>query len=79
MKPDWNLWGPALSVVGSLLVVLLFNLRGFAQMDSRIGDIHKRFDDINKRFDDMREFIRSEVKRLEERIDKRDGVLIKKP
>ncbi len=67
-----NLWGPALLVC--LTVVLgvfwgnsrLNDLRSY--IDARFNAQDKRFDAQDQRFDDMKDLIRSEVRRLEERI-----------
>jgi hypothetical protein len=32
--------------------------------------IDKRFEDLNHRFDDLKDWIRSEIKRLEHRLDR---------
>jgi hypothetical protein len=64
-----NNWGPA-------LIVLLGIAGGVLYSNSRITDLKdamtKRSDDLkdsmNKRFDDLRDLLKSEVKRLEERI-----------
>ena len=37
-------------------------------MDARFNAVDKRFEDMNSRFDDMKELLRSEIKRLEERL-----------
>jgi len=37
-------------------------------MNGRFDDMNRRFDDMSKRMDDLRDLLRSEVKRLEERI-----------
>lgn len=62
-------WGPA-------VVVLLGIAGGVLYSNSRITDLrdnmNKRIDDLradmNKRFDDLRDLLKSEVKRIEERI-----------
>jgi hypothetical protein len=44
----------------------------FDDANKRFGDVNRRFDDtnmsINKRFDDLRDLLKSEVRRVEERI-----------
>jgi hypothetical protein len=60
-----NLWGPAVMVC--LSVVL-----GFIWNNGRLTDLRNyidaRFNAQDKRMDDLRDFVRSEVRRLEERI-----------
>ena len=67
-----NLWGPA-------LLVFLTVVRGVIWGNSRLNDLRsyidarfnaqdKRFDAQDQRFEDLKDFIRSEVRRLEERI-----------
>lgn len=81
MKPDLNLWAPALSVVAAIAVALLFNLRGFSQMDTRFNDLQRQMDtrfadmqrQIDTRFNDLRDLLKSEVKRVEERIEHQAG------
>jgi len=51
-------WGPA-------VIVLIGIAGGVLYSNSRITDLK---DAMNKRFDDMRDLLKSEVKRLEERI-----------
>ena len=84
MKPDLNTWGLALSFVAAILVTLTFNLRGFSQVDARFGNLNKRIGDmqrqmdtrltemqrqIDTRFNDLRDLLKSEVRRVEERIE----------
>jgi DNA anti-recombination protein RmuC len=42
----------------------------FEDMDKRLGDMGKCLGDINHRFDDLKDWIRSEVRRLEDRLDR---------
>jgi hypothetical protein len=51
-------WAPA-------VIVLIGIAGGVLYSNSRITDLK---DAMNKRFDDMRDLVKSEVKRLEERI-----------
>jgi hypothetical protein len=41
--------------------------RGIAHLDRRINDLR---DSINNRFDDLRDLLKSEIKRVEERIER---------
>jgi hypothetical protein len=57
-------WGPAAPVCVTILVGIVFN-------NSRINDLRSyidaRFNGVDKRFDDLKDFVKSEVRRLEER------------
>jgi hypothetical protein len=46
-----------------------------SEMKTGFGAIDKRFDDLNKRFDDLRDFVRTELKRLEESLNAQDSDL----
>jgi hypothetical protein len=54
-----NNWGPA-------VIALIGIAGGVLYSNSRITDLK---DSMNKRFDDLRDLLKSEVKRLEERIE----------
>jgi hypothetical protein len=57
-------WGPALLICLTVVIGILFN-------NSRINDLRgyvdARFNAVDHRFDDLKDFIRSEVRRLEDR------------
>lgn len=59
-------WGPVAVIVGGYLLGIYFQSRSIAHLDRRIDDLR---DSINKRFEDLRDLLKSEVKRLEERFD----------
>ncbi|HLH00618.1 MAG TPA: hypothetical protein VKX49_30210 [Bryobacteraceae bacterium] len=67
-------WGPVAVIVGGYLLGMYFQNRRIDDlrdsMNKRFDDTNKRFDDMNKRFDDMRELLKSEVQRVEQRIDR---------
>jgi hypothetical protein len=64
---QFNQWGPiAVIVVGYLLGIFFQN--------RRVDDLK---DSMNKRFDDMRDLLKSEVKRLEEHIDRIDHPVVR--
>ena len=76
-----NRWGPAILVCFTVLLGIILNnskisdLRSdmnqrFGDINQRFVDINQRFVDMNRRFDDLRDLIRSEVKRLEDRLDR---------
>ena len=62
-----NQWGPALLVVFTVVLGVVFN-------NSRISDLRShvdsRMDDFNNRLNDLKDFIRSEIRRLEQRIER---------
>jgi hypothetical protein len=57
-------WAPAALVSVTILLGIVFN-------NSRINDLRSyidaRFNGVDKRFDDLKDFVKSEVRRLEER------------
>ena len=76
-------WGPALLVCFTLVIGVIYNssrisdlradlrsalldLRSY--MDARFNAVDKRFDDSNRRIEDSKELLRSEIRRLEDRI-----------
>jgi predicted nuclease with TOPRIM domain len=69
MSPIMNQWGPVAVIVGGYLLGIYFQSRSISHLDRRIGDLR---DSINRRFEDLRDLLKSEVKRLEERFDRVD-------
>lgn len=67
-------WGPIAVIVGGYLLGVYFQSRSIAHLDHRIDDLrdsmNKRFDDANRRFDDARDLLKSEIKRVEDRIER---------
>lgn len=76
MNPIINQWGPIGVIVGGYLLGIYFQSRSISHLDRRIDDlrdsVNSRFDDLrgtmNKRFDDPNDLLKSEVKRLEDRL-----------
>jgi hypothetical protein len=62
MNPIMNQWGPVAVIVGGYLLGIFFQNR-------RIDDLR---DSIGHRFEDLRDLLKSEVRRLEERLDHMD-------
>ena len=60
MSPIMNQWGPVAVIVGGYLLGIFFQNR-------RIDDLR---DSMNRRFEDLRDLLKSEVKRIEERLDR---------
>jgi hypothetical protein len=67
MNPIINQWGPVAVMVGGYLLGIFFQNR-------RIDDLR---DSINKRFDDLRDLLKSEVKRIEERLDRLEHPIVR--
>ena len=59
-------WGPVAVIVGGYLLGIFFQNR-------RIDDLR---DSMNRRFDDLRDLVKSEVKRVEERIERLEHPII---
>jgi chromosome segregation ATPase len=66
MNPIMNQWGPVAVIVGGYLLGIYFQSRSISHLDRRIDDL---CDSINSRFEDLRDLLKSEVQRLEERFD----------
>jgi hypothetical protein len=71
-----NQGGPIAVIVGGYLLGIYFQSRSISHLDRRIDDLRdsmtSRIDDLrdtmSKRFDDSNDLLRSEVKRLEDRL-----------
>jgi predicted nuclease with TOPRIM domain len=72
MTPIMNQWGPIAVIVGGYLLGIYFQSRSISHLDRRIDDLR---DSMTKRFDDLRDLLKSEVKRLEDRMERLDGRL----
>jgi len=59
-------WGPVAVIVGGYLLGIFFQNR-------RIDDLR---DSMNKRFDDLRDLVKSEIKRVEERIERLEHPIV---
>jgi hypothetical protein len=85
MNPLINQWGPVAGIVGGYLLGVYFQSRSIAHLDRRIDDLRdslsKRLDDLretmNKRFDDLHDLLKSEVKRVEERLDRLEHPIVR--
>jgi len=60
-------WGPVAVIVGGYLLGVYFQSRSIAHLDRRIDDLR---DAMNRRFDDSRDLLKSEIKRVEDRIER---------
>jgi hypothetical protein len=76
-----QLWGAGGVIVLGYVVGFYFQSRSIAHLDKRIDDLraemNARFAEINHRFDDLKDWIRSEVKRLEDRIERIEHPIVK--
>jgi hypothetical protein len=70
MNPAIGQWGPVAVIIGGYLLGIYFQNR---RIDDLRDSMNRRFDDlrdsINKRFDGLHDLLKSEVKRLDERLD----------
>ena len=64
-------WGPSLLICLTVVLGILYNNSRLSDLNSRLSDLRSymdaRFNAVDKRFDDMKDFIKSEVRRLEDR------------
>jgi archaellum component FlaC len=74
MNPAVTQWGPVAIIVAGYLFGLYFQGRQIEGINKRIDDLR---DSMNRRFDDMRDLVKSEVKRIEERIDRLEHPIIR--
>jgi hypothetical protein len=85
MNPIINQGGPVAVIVGGYLLGVYFQSRSIAHLDRRIDDLRdslsKRLDDLretmNRRFDDLHDLLKSEVKRVEERLDRLEHPIVR--
>ena len=71
MQSPVSVWGPAFLVCLTVVLGFIWNNSRFADLrnyiDARFNAQDKLLDDMNKRIDDLKDFVRSEIRRLEER------------
>ena len=67
MNPMVTQWGPVAVIVGGYLL-------GIYSQNRRIDDLR---DSINRRFDYLCDLLKSEVKRLEERLDRMEHPIVR--
>lgn len=67
MNPVVGQWGPVAVIVGGYLLGIYFQNR-------RIDDLR---DSMNRRFDDLRDLLKSEIKRLDERLDRIEHPIVR--
>jgi len=78
MNPAIGQWGPVAVIVGGYLLGIYFQNR---RIDDLRDSMNRRFDDlrdsINKRFDGLHDLLKSEVKRLDERLDRMEHPIVR--
>jgi uncharacterized protein (DUF2164 family) len=78
VNPIINQWGPVAVIVGGYLLGIYFQNR---RIDDLRDSMNRRFDDLretmNKRFDDLHDLLRSEVKRIEERLERLEHPIVR--
>jgi hypothetical protein len=78
VNPLINQWGPVAVIVGGYLLGIFFQNR---RIDDLRDSMNRRFDDLretmNKRFDDLHDLLRSEDKRLEDRLDRLEHPIVR--
>jgi hypothetical protein len=85
MNPIISQWGPVAVIVGGYLLGIYFQSRSIAHLDRRIDDLRDamttRFNDLretmNKRFDDLHDLLKSEVKRVEDRLERLEHPIVR--
>lgn len=74
MNPIMNQWGPVAVIVGGYLLGIFFQSRSISHLDRRIDDLR---DSLNKRFDDTHDLLKSEVRRLDERLERLEHSVVR--
>ena len=78
MNPVVGQWGPVAVIVGGYLLGIYFQNR---RIDDLRDSMNRRFDDLrtsmNNRFDDLHDLLKSEVKRLDERLDRLEHPVVR--
>ena len=69
-----QLWGAVVVIVLGYVLGFYFQSRSIGHLDKRIDDLRA---ELNHRFDDLKDWIRSEVQRLEERIEHVEHPVVK--
>ena len=89
MNPVVTQWGPVAVIVGGYLLGIYFQNRRIDDLrdsvNSRIDDLrdslNRRIDELrdsmNARFDDLHDLLKSETKRLGERIDRLERPIVR--
>jgi len=79
MNPQ-QLWGAVATVVVTVMGTVLYQTH---HIDKRFEAIEKRFEDrfaaLDKRFDDLKDWIRAELRRIDDRLDRLEHPVVKNP
>src|SRR3984957_9036627 len=78
MNPIIIQWGPVAVIVGGYLLGIFFQNR---RIDDLRDSMTTRLDDLcesmNKRFDDLHDLLKSEVKRVESRLERLEHPIVR--
>ena len=85
MSPVVFQWVPALLILFGIVLGVIYNNRSINHLDARIGGglahVSTRIDDLIRneeiRHNDLKDFIKSEVRRLEDRIEHLEHPIIR--
>lgn len=85
MNPVLIQWGPALLILFGIALGVIYNNRSINHLDTRIGDLIRaeeiRHSDmirtLDARHSDLKDFIKSEILRLEDRIARLERPIIR--
>ena len=85
VNPVLTQWGPALLLLLGIVLGVLYNNRSISQLDTRIADrighLDTRIADLMRaseiRHNDLKDLIQSEIRRLEDRIARLEGPLVR--
>lgn len=85
MSPVFIQWGPAVLLLFGILLGVLYNNRSIGHLDTRVSDstshLSSRIDDLNRheeaRHSDLKDFFKSEIRRLEERIARLEQPIVR--
>lgn len=74
MNPALIQWGPALLILFGIVLGVVFNNRSINHLDTRINDFIRNEE---VRHTDLKDLIRSEMRRVEERIARLEQPIIR--
>jgi len=74
MNPALIQWGPALLILFGIVLGVIFNNRSITHLDTRINDLIRN-EEI--RHTDLKDLIKSEIRRVEERIARLEQPVIR--
>jgi hypothetical protein len=85
MNPALIQWGPALLILFGIVLGVIYNNRSINHLDARISGevahLSTRIDDLIRneemRHSDLKDFIKSEIRRLEDRIERIEHPVIR--